>query len=133
MVYPLFGYTTSFYTLSFTHFLSIIVYRTLSACARVIFSFFHTIATPHLADAVLLDFYSFFSVRISSEIRTNLSISGEKRGVFCLKIIFRGFLANFQSWKFTLQLLPLHPPPDLRGAGSIAPVSFPCNYYFVAQ
>lgn len=28
------------------------------------------------------------AVRISFEIRTNLSISGEKRGKFCLKIIF---------------------------------------------
>lgn len=57
------------------------------------------------------------TVRISFEIRTLLSNYSENRGKFCQKIIFRGFLANFQLWKFTLQLLPLHPPPDLRGQG----------------
>lgn len=121
--------------LAFTHFLSIIVYRTLSACARVIFSFFRTIATPHLADAVLLILYSFFSVRISSQIRTNLSISGEKRGKFCLKIIFCRFFVIFQLWKFTARILRLRPPPapDLLDAESIAPVSFPCIYYFCVR
>lgn len=128
MVYPLFGYTTSFYTLSLTYSISH------SICLRKRhFLFFSHNCNTTFSGCGVADFIFVFSVRISSVLRTLLSKSGEKRGVFCLKIIFRGFLANFQSWKFTLQLLPLHPPPDLRGAGSIAPVSFPCNYYFVAQ
>ena len=72
-------------------------------------------------------------VRISFEIRTNLSISGEKRGKFCQKIIFAAFFTTFQSWKVRGQLLRLRPPLDLREAGSIAPVSFPCNCYFCVQ
>lgn len=74
-------------------------------------------------------------VRISCEIRTNLSISGEKRGKFCQKIIFRGFFPIFQSWKFTARILRLRPPPalDLLDAESIAPVSFPCIYYFCVR
>lgn len=72
-------------------------------------------------------------VRIRALIRTKVSISGEKRDEFCLKTFFRGFFPNFQSWKFTARILLLHPPPDLRGAGSIAPVSLPCNCYFSAR
>lgn len=83
----------------------------------------------------VVGFLFVFSVRISSQIRTLLSKSGEKRGKFCQKIIFRGFFPIFQSWKFTARILRLRPPPapDLLDAESIAPVSFPCIYYFCVR
>jgi hypothetical protein len=74
-------------------------------------------------------------VRISSLLRTLLSNYSENRGKFCQKIIFRGFFPIFQSWKFTARILRLRPPPapDLLDAESIAPVSFPCIYYFCVR
>lgn len=125
---PRLGRVTCFYTLSLSHSIS----HSICLRKRHFLFFSHNFNTA-FAKCGVVGFLFVFSVRISSLLRTLLSKSGESCGKFCQKIIFRGFLANFQSWKFTLQLLPLHPPPDLRGAGSIAPVSFPCIYYFCVQ
>lgn len=65
-------------------------------------------------------------VRISYEIRTNLSILGEKRGKFCLKIIFRGFL------KLLLHLQELLNPHLQKGC-CIAPELYPCSCYSGAR
>lgn len=109
----------------FTHFLSNHSISHSICLRKRHFLFFSHNCNTTFSGCGVADFIFIFSVRISCLLRTLLSKSGENCGKFCQKIIFRGFLANFQSWKFTLQLLPLHPPPDLRGAGSIAPVSFP--------
>lgn len=128
MVYPLFGYTTSFYTLSLTYSISH------SICLRKRhFLFFSHNCNTTFSGCGVADFIFVFSVRISYVLRTLLSNYSEKRGKFCLKIIFRGFSPIFQHWKFTARILRPLPPLDLRGAGSIAPVSFPCIYYFCVQ
>ena len=125
---PRLGRVTCFYTLSLSHSIS----HSICLRKRHFLFFSHNFNTA-FAKCGVVGFLFVFSVRISCLLRTLLSKSGEKRGVFCLKIIFAAFFTTFQSWKVRGQLLRLRPPLDLREAGSIAPVSFPCNCYFSAR
>lgn len=121
MVYPKSGYTTSFYTLSFSHSISH------SICLRKRhFLFFSHNCNTTFSGCGVADFIFVFSVRISSLLRTLLSKSGEFRGKFCLIIIFRYFL------KLLIHLQELLNPHLQKGV-YIAPELYPCNYYFVAQ
>ena len=121
MARPRLGRATCFYTLSLSHSISHSIW--LRKSHFLVFS--HNCNTTFSGCGVA-DFIFVFSVRISCQIRTLLSKSGESCGKICLKIIFRCFL------KLLIHLQELLNPHLQKGC-CIAPELYPCIYYFCVQ
>lgn len=92
MAYPNRGYATSFYT--YTHTFIRSISHSIYLRKRYFHTFLHNFNTTSNECGVFWLLVA-LTVRKSSLLRTLLSISGEKRGVFCLKIIFYFFSLLF--------------------------------------